>query len=135
MSELRGNVKKAGGDFAVTKNTLLRLAVKNSQFSILNSQFDFTGPTATLFAFADDPAPIKAFVDFARQNELPKIKFGIWNGEPISVDRIKQLANLPGIKELHTQLATKLQSPLAGLVFGLNWNLQKLVIILKGVKN
>lgn len=135
MSELRTAVKKAGGNFEVVKNTLLKLAVKNSQFSILNSQFDFTGPTAALWAFEDDPEPIKIFVNFTKQNELPRIKFGIWGGEPISEEKIRQLASLPGIKELQAQLVSRLQSPISGLVFGLNWNLQKLVIILKGVKN
>lgn len=133
MSELRTAVKKAGGNFEVTKNTLLKLAAKNSQFSIPDGQL--IGPTAALWAFENDPAPIKVFVNFAKQNELPKIKFAIWEGEPISEERIFQLASLPGVKELQAQLVGRLQSPISGLVFSLNWNLQKLVIVLKGVKN
>lgn len=141
MSELRSAVKKAGGNFEVTKNTLLKLAAKNSQFSIPDDQL--IGPTATLLAFEDDPAPIKAFVDFARQNDLPRIseacpfriKFGLWEGQPIAVERILQLASLPGIKELRAQVVGRLQSPLTGLANALNWNLQKLVFILKEVKN
>lgn len=139
MSELRSAVKKAGGNFEVTKNTLLKLAAKNSRFSIPDTQL--VGPTAALWTFEDDPAPIKAFVNFAKQNELLKIsgacsfriKFGIWEGEPISADRILQLASLPGVKELQAQMVGRLQSPIVGLVFSLNYNLQKLVIVLKSL--
>ena len=133
MSELRTAVKKAGGNFEVTKNTLLKLAAKNSQFSIPDPHL--TGPTAALWVFEDNSEPIKAFVNFAKQNELPRIKFGIWEGEPISEERIFLLASLPGIKELQAQLVGRLQSPISGLVFSLNCNLQKLVFILKEVKN
>lgn len=129
MSELRSSVKKAGGNFEVTKNTLLRLAVKNSRFSIPDDQL--TGPTASLWVFEDDPGPIKAFVNFAKQNELPRIKFGIWNDKPISADRIFQLASLPDTKELQTQLVGRLQSPIFRLVNVLGGNLNKLAMILK----
>lgn len=133
MSTLRLAVKKAGGNFEVTKNTLLRLAAKNGKWRMENGEL--VGPTAALWIFENDPAPIKALVDFIRQNERPKIKTGFWGGEPISEERIFQLASLPGAKELQAQLVSRLQSPILGLVFSLNWNLQKLAMILKGVKN
>lgn len=134
ISELRRAIIKAGGEFEVVKNTLLLLAAKTGLPRKFAEGESLRGPTAALWIYADNPAPLKILVDFAKQFELPKIKFGFWQGSPITEEKIRQLASLPGIKELQTQLVGRLQSPIFGLAKALNWNLQKLVFILKEVK-
>jgi len=129
INELRNEIKKAGGEFEVVKNTLICLAAENSKFKIQNSKL--TGPTAALWIYKEDFSPLKALDNFIKRSELPKIKFGFWQGEEISLERISQLANLPGLSELQTKLVSLLQSPSSRLAWALNSNLAKLVFILK----
>jgi large subunit ribosomal protein L10 len=129
MAELRQNIKKAGGEFEVVKNTLLNRAANESKIKIDSEVLQ--GPTAVLWAYEDQISPLKALVDFAKINELPKIKFGLLDQMAAPVEKIKQLASLPSKEELKVKLIGTLQSPLYGLNNALDWNLRKLVLVLK----
>jgi len=139
INELRAEIKKAGGEFEVIKNTLLSLAAKNAQSSqpkagrplAEKSNFQIEGPTVALWIYEEDITPLKNLYTFIKKNELPKLKLGFWNGEQITVDKIKQLANLPSLEQLRANLVGQLKSPLYRLHQDLNWNIQKLVLILK----
>lgn len=129
MASLREQVKKVGGELEVVKNRLLKLAFENVQFPISNDQLK--GPTAVLWAWEDEIRSIKALHDFALQTGLPKIKFGLFGGKEITLERIKELASLPTKDELKVRLVRTLQSPAFGLTNALNWNLKKLIYVLK----
>lgn len=128
MNELRRAIKKAGGEFEVVKNTLLRLASENYQLPITNCQLQ--GPTAALWVYEEDTAPLKALDQFIAKASLPKIKSAFWNGELISIERVRELANLPSLNELKAKLVGTLQSPTHGLINALEWNMQKIVLVL-----
>jgi len=54
----------------------------------------------------------------------------------ISPERIKELMTLPSLTELQAKLINTLKSPTFGLVNSLNWNMQKLVLVLNAkIKN
>lgn len=129
LAELRQQVKKAGGEFEVVKNTLLNRAAEESKIKIDPEALQ--GPTAALWAYEDQIAPLKALMDFVKVNELPKIKFGLLDQVATPLEKIKQLASLPSKDELKTKLVNTLQSPLYGLNNALSWNLRKLVYVLK----
>lgn len=129
MAELRQNIKKVGGEFEVVKNTLLNRAANETKIKIDSEVLQ--GPTAVIWAYEDQIAPLKALIDFVRVNELPKIKFGLLDQVATPLERIKQLASLPTKEELRIRLVGTLQSPTYGLVNALNWNLKKLIYVLK----
>lgn len=129
INKLRGEIKKAGSEFEVVKNNLIRLAAQNSQLE--TKEWQLTGPTAALWIYNQDLSPLKILNNFIKQNELPKIKFGLWEGEKISEEKINQLANLPGIDQLRAQFLASLQSPAFRLTNALSWNLKKLILVLK----
>ncbi len=129
LSKLRQEVKKAGGEFEVVKNTLLNLAAKETKIEIEPKALQ--GSTAVLWAYKDQISPLKALMDFLKANELPKIKLGLLDQIAVPVERIKQLANLPSKEELKAKLVSTLHSPLYNLNNALNWNLRKLVFVLK----
>lgn len=129
INGLRAEIKKAGGEFEVIKNTLLCLAAKNSESRIQN--LELSGPTVALWIYEEDITPLKNLYAFIKKNELPKLKLGFWNGEQITVERIEQLANLPSLEQLRANLVGQLKSPLCHLHRSLNWNIQKLVLVLK----
>lgn len=129
INKLRQEIKKAGGEFEVVKNTLLRKASEGGKLKIEDSELK--GPTVALWIYNDDIQPLKVLDNFIKKNELPKIKFGFWNSEMLSNEKITQLANLPGIEELRAKLVGFLKSPLYGLKNALNCDIRKLVVILK----
>lgn len=129
IAELRQNVKKAGGEFEVVKNTLLNRAADETKIKIDPEALQ--GPTAVLWAYEDQIVPLKALMDFVKVNDLPKIKFGLLDQVVTPLERIKYLANLPTKEELKVKLVRTFQSPLFGLNNALSWNLRKLVYVLK----
>jgi len=132
--KLRNDVKTAGGELIVAKNSLLKLALKAEKLDLPQDlEASLIGPTITLFAYEDEIAPIKALFDFAKINELPVIKVGFLAKEPLTADQVKQLASLPTKLELLTQTVYTLKGPLYGLVNVLAGNIRKLLYVLSAI--
>ena len=129
INNLRMEVKKAGGEFEVVKNRLLSRAASEAKHQATN--LELTGQTAALWVYENDPAPLKALNEFIKKSDLPKIKTGFWEGILLSKEKIKELVNLPGLKEMQAKLIAALQSPLYGLANTLGWNIRKLILILE----
>jgi len=130
LNQLRTEVKKAGGELEVVKNTLLSRAAQQSNCNLLPTEA-IAGPTAALWVYKDDPAPLKALHQFINQAQLPKIKAGFWGKTILSAEKVIELASLPGLRELQAKLDGVLRSPLAKFNNALGWNLMKLTLILK----
>jgi len=129
MADLREEVKKAGGELEVVKNRLLGRAAKEAKVTIADEVL--TGPTVALWAWENEIKPIKALYDFSQKAGLPKIKFGLFEGKAVSLERVKELASLPSLNELKLKLVNTLQSPTFGLTNALNWNVKKLLHTLR----
>ena len=129
MEEIKRALKESGADFIVTKNTLLKLATGKKE------EIDpfLTGPTAILFSYQDEIAPLGVLAKFIKNFGLPQVKVGIIGEKVLSSEEILRLAALPSREILMATLVTRLKSPIYGLHYSLNWNLQKLTLILKAV--
>lgn len=134
VSRLRQKVKEVGGELAVAKNTLLKLALKKTDHQ-LPADYQLTGPTIALFSFEDEITPLKILSGFAQENQLPKIKQGFLGKALLTIERVEELAKLPGKEQLKAMLLTRLNWPINGLVFVLKGNLQKLTLALEAIKN
>jgi len=133
ISTLRDKVKDAGGEVQVVKNTLFTRALKDAGIKELDTPL--TGPTLALFANDDEIAPLKALAAFGKQANLLALKLGFMADKILSSEELTRLALLPTKPELQAKLVGLLASQPQRLVFSLNWNLQKLVLVLNGVKN
>lgn len=129
MEELRSKLQEVNADFAVTKNTLLSRAAKEAEYKDLPEQ-TLTGPTATLFAYGDEIAPIKSLVEFIKTNELPNIKAGFLGKTFLTKEKVLELSKLPGYDELVAKVVGGLNAPLYGLVNVLQGNIRNLVNVL-----
>ena len=87
--------------FKVTKNKIVKLALKNTKFEHLDSLF--TGPTA-IGSSEDAIAPAKVLVDFSKDSEKIKIIGGGFETKSLSVDEINNLASLPSLDEVRSKL-------------------------------
>jgi len=109
VTELRKQLREAGVEFQVLKNTLVRRATAAAELSELDEVL--TGPTAIAFSVEDAIAPAKILNDFAKKNDALKVKGGVVEGRVVGADQIKALAELPSREGLLSMLLSVLQAP------------------------
>ncbi|MEC0243920.1 50S ribosomal protein L10 [Paenibacillus dokdonensis] len=110
VTELRKQLREAGVEFQVLKNTLLRRATAAAELTELDEVL--TGPTAIAFSADDAVAPAKILNDFAKKNDALKLKGGVVEGRVVGVDQVKALAELPSRDGLLSMLLSVLQAPM-----------------------
>jgi len=114
------------------KNTLARRAVEGTSFECLKDQM--VGPLA--FAVSADPVAVaKILSEFAKDNEMLKIKAGAMSGKLMSLAQIQALAVLPGREQLLAQLLGTMQAPVRTFVQTLNEVPAKFVRALAAVRD
>ena len=133
LSDLRDSLSEQNAQFIVTKNTLLKIALKQSG-KVDSESAVFEGPIATLFAYDDEITPLKALVKAIKDANLGKIKGGFLGNQLLDESRVKQLAALPTKDELRAKTVGVLVAPLQGLVGVLQGNLRNLVYVLDQIK-
>lgn len=133
---LRRALSAAGGQFLVTKNNLIRLALTEIAGEDVPGKTspEFTGQVATLFCFEDPVTPTKALFKFIKDRELPVIRLGLIDGRIITASAVENLSKLPGRTELLGMLAGQLNAPISSFAQVLRANLQNLVFALDAVK-
>ncbi|MDO3379066.1 50S ribosomal protein L10 [Geoalkalibacter halelectricus] len=114
LNQLRTELRNAGAEYRVVKNTLLRLAAKGTTVECLENEL--AGPTAMALATGDPVAPAKVLSDFAKANEKFQIKAGALEGKLLSVDDIKALADLPSREVLLGKMLGSLNAPVTNFV-------------------
>lgn len=110
VTELRKQLREAGVEFQVLKNSLVRRATANAELTQLDDVL--TGPTAVAFSKDDAVAPAKILNDFAKKNDALKLKGGVVEGNIYNADQIKALAELPSREGLLSMLLSVLQAPM-----------------------
>ncbi|PIR61523.1 MAG: 50S ribosomal protein L10 [Candidatus Pacebacteria bacterium CG_4_10_14_0_8_um_filter_43_12] len=126
--QLRREIKRAGGEFIVTKNTLINLALGKDQL-----KESLQGMTALVLSFADEVAALKPLFKFHEDNEKLTIKQGMLDDKVLSADEVENLSKLPGKKELIATLISRLQGPAYALVNVLKAGQRDLVYVLQAI--
>lgn len=109
VTDLRKQLREAGVEFKVYKNTLVRRATVEVGHEELNEVL--TGPNAIAFSTEDVVAPARIINNFAKDNEQLEIKAGLIEGAYASVEEVKALAELPSREGLLSMLLSVLQAP------------------------
>ncbi len=117
LADLRRQLREAGGDYKVYKNTLTRFAARE-----LNLDLDevLVGPTALAFVGArDDGSPgdavslAKALCQYADDSNFLSIKGGVLDGQVISADEVSALSKLGTRTEILSEILGLLEAPMA----------------------
>ena len=112
-TQLRRNLRAAGVKYFVVKNTLLRLAAKETGLDALDEILH--GPTALAVSDTDAVAPAKVMADFAKGNDKLEIKSGFMDGAVMSLDEVKKLAATPSKETLIATMMGSLNAPVSNL--------------------
>jgi len=110
VTELRKQLREAGIEFKVYKNSLTRRAAEAVDLNSLTEVL--TGPNAIAFSNDDVVAPAKILNNFAKEHEALEMKAGVIEGKVSSVEEIKALAELPSREGLLSMLLSVLQAPI-----------------------
>jgi large subunit ribosomal protein L10 len=133
LADLRAKLKENSAEFTVTKNNLVKIALKNANLELTDDAV-LDGQTATLFAFGDEITPIKELTATFKAKQKGEVKAGFINGEMINKAKVTQLATLPGKDQLRAQVVGALGAPLYGIVGVLQANLRNLANVIDQIR-
>lgn len=97
LYDLRVALKSKGCNMKIAKNTLIKVALKKTEFELLSEHL--FGPTAILYS-QNPVALCKVVADVAKQVEVLKIKIGFFNQTLVTEEIIKEMAKLGSIEEV-----------------------------------
>lgn len=131
LTELRSEYRKAGVEYKVYKNTMMRFAFKDAGLEEFNEYLK--GPSAIAFGY-DDPVQVaKITSKFAKENDKLEIKAGIVDGKIIDIDGVNNLASLPSREVLIAQVLGGLNSPIQGFANVLQGTIRGLATVLNAI--
>lgn len=132
MQGLRRQLKKAKAELKVVKNSLLRIASKETGIEEINNLFE--GPTAVAIC-DDDPAPVaKVFVDSMKSHAAIRFKGGIVDGKVIGSEEVTRLSRLPSKEVLLSQFVGMLSNPITNFLGVLTEIQRSLLYLLNSLK-
>ncbi|MFQ9933233.1 MAG: 50S ribosomal protein L10 [Lachnospiraceae bacterium] len=109
-TKLRKNLREAGVQYKVYKNTLINFAVKGTEFEELSRHLE--GPTAIAISKEDATAPARILFNFSKEAEALELKAGVVEGTYYDENGIKVIATIPSREELLSKFLGSIQSPI-----------------------
>ena len=129
LSDLRKNLKKAGADVCVSKNSIARLVLKDMNFSEFSEEVK--GQTAFVWSKADSVEVSKVLLEFIKNCENISVRGGLLEGRTLKKEDVKKLSDLPSKQILIATLLGTIQAPLTRLAGSLTAKSTELLSILK----
>ena len=114
-TELRNQLRKAGVEYAVLKNTMINLAVKDMGIDDVKTHLE--GPTAVAFGMEDAVAPAKVLSDFIKKTKKMSVKCGVVDGSYIDEKGVDALANTPSREVLIARIMGSMMSSVSKFVY------------------
>ena len=133
ITKLRRELQKEGGDYMVTKNTLAKIAIKGTPYEVLAETLK--GPIAIAFGFTDQVAPAKVLSKFIKDTKKGEIIAAAMDGQLMSAEEAKALANLPSREELYATMLGCINSPASGIANSVNAVMSSLVRAVAAVRD
>lgn len=130
ISELRSKLRSHNSEYAVVKNTLSEIALKEAG---IEAGDNFTGPIALVIQNGDIVSPAKVIMDFAKTHAKLKVKAGFMEGKFIDAATVEQLSELPSKEVLIAKMLGSMNAPISGFVNVLAANIRGLVTVLDAI--
>jgi len=114
LNELRKTTREAGVFVKLVKNNMLKMALKNSQFSSMSD--NVSGPQIVAVGKEDAGKFAKSIKDFIDKHENLKPKAINYQGQDLDISELKKLASLPTYEEAIAKLLSVMQGPIQKLM-------------------
>ena len=122
-TQLRSELRKAGVDYAVIKNTYIKKAADLAGIEGFDPYLE--GMTALAVSAEDPIAPAKILCKFAEENSNFKVKVGMMDGALMSEAEVNELSKIPSKEILIGKILGSIQSSLYGLAYVLQAKIDK----------
>ena len=116
VTELRKQMREAGEDYKVYKNTLVRRAAKEVGIEQFNDEL-LVGTNAIAFGYDDPVAPARILKGFMDSHPKMKLKMGIVEGAFYDESKIVEMANIPSREVLIAKLLGSLKAPVSNFAY------------------
>jgi len=119
LNKLRKDLRTNNSEFTVYKNTLFKLAIKDTEYA---ANFDsiLKGANAIAISYDDATATAKSLFDFASTNAKLEIKGCLFENQFFGSEKISIIKDLPSKPTLLSMLASVLNEPMAKLARSLD---------------
>ena len=107
-TELRNQLRKAGVEYAVLKNTMINRAIEGMGLDDMKAHLE--GPTAVAFSYTDVAAPAKILTEFAKKSKKLAIKCGACEGNYLDEKGVQSIADLPSREVLIARIMGSMMS-------------------------
>lgn len=107
--ELRRNLKNIKSKCVVAKNSLVKIAIKDSSYFCVSNKL--VGPVVVVFSESNVTETAKVISDFCKQNDKARILGASINAKYLSDTEVESLASLPTLDVLQSQLVGLLKKP------------------------
>jgi large subunit ribosomal protein L10 len=132
MTRLRRELRAVSGEYKIVKNTLVRRALTGTAYRALAEHLQ--GPTGWVLSYEDPVALSKVLVKFIDDNSKLTIKGGMLEGQALDQAQVKELAKMPGKKEILAKLLALMQAPAGQLLRLIQEPGARVVRLLDGVR-
>ncbi|WP_024621608.1 50S ribosomal protein L10 [Metaclostridioides mangenotii] len=116
VTELRKQMREAGIDYKVYKNTLVRRAAQEVGINEFNDEL-LVGANAIAFGYEDPVAPARILKNFIDNHPKLELKMGVVEGEFYNESQIEALASIPSREVLIAKLLGSLKAPVSNFAY------------------
>ena len=111
---LRAELRKAGVEYSVIKNTLIKRAIEGTEFEPLGQVLD--GPSAIAISKEDATAPARVLNEVIKEFKKMEFKAGVVEGQYMDKTGIQAVADIPSRDVLIAKFMGSIQSPVSKAV-------------------
>ncbi len=130
--EFRNQLREAGAKYQVVKNTIARLAVKDTPYE--DASEHFKGVTGIVWTENDPVVLAKTISKFIKANgDNYTLKAGVVDGKVVSSAQVEVIANLPSKEELISQLLYVINAQAQRIVTVINAVPRDLAVVIKQI--
>lgn len=132
---LRRKVREAGGELKVSKNTLFKIAMKETGLTALPEDM-MKGPNIFALCYDDPVSVAKVLKEYANDKSQKAfvLKGGLLEAQVLDLNQLMALADLPSKDVLRGQVVRTIAAPLSGLVTVLSGTIRNFVTCLDQIR-
>ena len=108
---LRKQLREAGVDYKVYKNTMVHFAIQGTQFEGLDQYL--SGPSAFAFSYEDATTAASILNKIAKDVKALEFKAGVVEGVVYNAEGMKLVADIPSREVLLSKLLGSFKSPMS----------------------